>query len=47
MLSEWKTTVAWFIAVTDVDWAFDTATEHVLQEVVTKLSQSFEPHASP
>jgi hypothetical protein len=47
MLSEWKATIDWFIQVTDVDWTFDTETEQVLKAIVTKLSRSFEPYASP
>ena len=47
MLSEWKATTDWFIQLTDVDWTFDTETEQVLKGIVTKLSQSFEPYASP
>jgi hypothetical protein len=47
MLSEWKATIDWFIRVTDVDWTFDTETEQVLKGIVTKLSRSFEPYASP
>ena len=45
MLSEWKPTIDWFIQVTDVDC--DTETEQVLKAIVTKLSRSFEPYASP
>jgi hypothetical protein len=47
MLSEWKATTDWFIQLTDVDWTFDTETEQVLKGIVTKLSRSFEPYASP
>ena len=47
MLSEWEATVDWFNQVTDVDWTFDARTAQVLKAVITKLSQSFEPYASP
>jgi hypothetical protein len=46
MLSEWKATIDWFTQVTNLDWTFDAETEQVLKEIVTKLSQNFEPYAN-
>ena len=45
--SEWTATITWFMRATDVNWTFDAEMEQVLKEIVTKLSRSFEPYASP
>ena len=45
MLASWNMeTIMRFVEVTNIDWTFNAEMEQTLKDIVTKLSQSFEPY---